>query len=87
MPGKSVAMSKPFRRGVYAGAVLYIDYADNLDSCIAIRTIVLNEGEASVQAGAGIVADSVPEREYEETVHKAQALFRAIEIAEEEGKH
>jgi anthranilate synthase component 1 len=75
---------EPDKRGVYAGAVLYIDYADNLDSCIAIRTIVLKEGEASVQAGAGIVADSVPELEYEETVHKAQAMFRAIEIAEAE---
>ncbi|HVQ40202.1 MAG TPA: chorismate-binding protein [Pyrinomonadaceae bacterium] len=74
---------EPEERGVYAGAVLYADYADNLDSCIAIRTIVLREGEASVQAGAGIVADSIPEREYEETVHKAGALFRAIEIAEE----
>jgi anthranilate synthase component 1 len=75
---------EPDERGVYAGAVLYADYADNLDSCIAIRTIVLSKGEASVQAGAGIVADSIPEREYEETVHKAQALLRAIEIAEEE---
>ncbi len=75
---------EPEERGVYAGAVLYADYADNLDSCIAIRTIVLRDGEASVQAGAGIVADSVPELEYEETVHKAGALFRAIEIAEEE---
>lgn len=74
---------EPDERGVYAGAVLYADYADNLDSCIAIRTIVLSKGEASVQAGAGIVADSIPEREYEETVHKAQALLRAIEIAEE----
>ena len=75
---------EPDDRGVYAGAVLYLDYADNLDSCIAIRTIVLRNGQASVQAGAGIVADSVPEREYEETVHKARALLRAIEIAEEE---
>jgi anthranilate synthase component 1 len=75
---------EPEARGVYAGAVLYADYAGNLDSCIAIRTIVLSKGEASVQAGAGIVADSVPEREYEETVHKAGALFRAIEIAEAE---
>jgi anthranilate synthase component 1 len=75
---------EPDDRGVYAGAVLYMDYADNLDSCIAIRTIVLREGEASVQAGAGVVADSVPEREYDETVHKAQALLRAIEMAEEE---
>ncbi len=74
---------EPDDRGVYAGAVLYLDYAGNLDSCIAIRTIVLRKGEASVQAGAGIVADSVPEREYDETVHKAQALLRAIEMAEE----
>jgi len=75
---------EPDDRGVYAGAVLYMDYADNLDSCIAIRTIVLRKGEASVQAGAGIVADSVPEREYDETVHKAQALLRAIEMAEDD---
>jgi anthranilate synthase component 1 len=74
---------EPEDRGVYAGAVLYADYADNLDSCIAIRTIVLKQGAASVQAGAGIVADSIPEREYEETMHKAHALLRAIEIAEE----
>jgi anthranilate synthase component 1 len=73
---------EPDRRGMYAGAVLYIDYADNLDSCIAIRTIVLKGGQASVQAGAGIVADSVPEREFEETLHKAHALLRAIEFAE-----
>ncbi|MGZ5481560.1 MAG: chorismate-binding protein, partial [Pyrinomonadaceae bacterium] len=55
---------------------------DNLDSCIAIRTIHLRDGVATVQAGAGIVADSVPEREYEECVNKARALFRAIELAE-----
>ncbi|HEV7745601.1 MAG TPA: anthranilate synthase component I family protein [Pyrinomonadaceae bacterium] len=75
---------EPDHRDVYAGAVLYIDYDENLDSCIAIRTILLKNGEASVQAGAGIVADSVPEREYEETVHKARALLRAIELAEGE---
>jgi anthranilate synthase component 1 len=73
---------EPERRGVYAGCVLYMDYADNLDSCIAIRTIVLRDGKASVQAGAGIVADSVPEHEYAETVNKASGLFRAIELAE-----
>jgi anthranilate synthase component 1 len=73
---------EPDRRGVYAGAICYMDYADNLDSCIAIRTIVLKDGLASAQAGAGIVADSVPEREYEETVNKARALVRAIEMAE-----
>jgi anthranilate synthase component 1 len=73
---------EPDTRGVYAGAVLYMDYAENLDSCIAIRTIVMRDGLASVQAGAGLVADSVPEREYEETVNKARALVRAIEMAE-----
>jgi anthranilate synthase component 1 len=75
---------EPTPRGVYSGAILYADYAGNLDSCIAIRTLVLDrDGIASVQAGAGIVADSIPEREYEETVNKARALFRAVEIAEE----
>lgn len=73
---------EPADRGVYAGAILYVDYADNLDSCIAIRTIDLRDGVATVQAGAGIVADSIPEREYEECVNKARALFRAIELAE-----
>jgi anthranilate synthase component 1 len=73
---------EPEPRGVYAGSVLYMDYADNLDSCIAIRTIVLRNGVASVQAGAGIVADSVPEHEYAETVNKARGLFRAIELAQ-----
>jgi anthranilate synthase component 1 len=73
---------EPEARGVYAGSVGYMDYAGNLDSCIAIRTIVIKDGEATVQAGAGIVADSVPEREYEETVNKARALVRAVEMAE-----
>jgi anthranilate synthase component I len=72
---------EPAKRGLYAGSVLYMDYADNLDSCIAIRTIVLRGNEARVQAGAGIVADSVPEHEYAETVNKARAMFRAIEMA------
>ncbi|MGB9181112.1 MAG: anthranilate synthase component I [Pyrinomonadaceae bacterium] len=73
---------EPDSRGVYAGAILYMDYADNLDSCIAIRTIVMRDGVASIQAGAGLVADSVPALEYEETVNKARALVRAIELAE-----
>jgi anthranilate synthase component 1 len=73
---------EPTPRGIYAGAVLYMDYADNLDSCIAIRTMVLRGEDAMVQAGAGIVADSVPEHEYAETVNKARAMFRAIEMAE-----
>jgi anthranilate synthase component 1 len=73
---------EPAHRGVYAGAVLYVDYGNNLDSCIAIRTIDLRDGVATIQAGAGIVADSTPEREYEECVNKASGLFRAIELAE-----
>ena len=73
---------EPDPRGVYAGAVLYADYAGNLDSCIAIRTLVVRGQRAQVQAGAGVVADSVPEREYEETLAKARALLNAIEMAE-----
>ncbi|HYS77792.1 MAG TPA: anthranilate synthase component I family protein, partial [Candidatus Dormibacteraeota bacterium] len=70
------------RRGPYAGAVGYIDYSGNLDSCITIRTTVMSRGIAHVQAGAGIVADSVPEHEYRECVSKAGALIDAIERAE-----
>jgi anthranilate synthase component 1 len=73
---------EPTPRNVYAGAIGYIDYAENLDTCIAIRTIRLENGTASIQAGAGIVADSVPENEYEETINKARALVKAIELAE-----
>ncbi|MBA3335411.1 MAG: anthranilate synthase component I [Pyrinomonadaceae bacterium] len=73
---------EPTKRNIYAGAIGYIDYAENLDTCIAIRTISLQNGTASIQAGAGIVADSIPESEYEETLNKARALIRAIEIAE-----
>lgn len=72
---------EPEPRGIYSGAVLYMDYAGNLDSCIAIRTIVLRNGKASIQAGAGVVADSVPEHEYAETVNKARGMLRAIELA------
>jgi anthranilate synthase component 1 len=75
---------EPTPRGVYAGAVGYFDYAGTMDTCIAIRTMVLKDGVAHVQAGAGIVADSVPEREFEETVHKARALLKAIDLAETE---
>ena len=69
------------RRGLYGGALGYIDWSGNLDTCIVIRTIHYRDGIASVQVGAGIVADSVPAREYEETVHKGQALFTAIRDA------
>ena len=73
---------EPTARGIYSGAVGYIDYSGNLDTCIAIRTLVLKNGEAKIQAGAGIVADSIPESEFEETVNKAKALLKTIEIAE-----
>ncbi|MBL8194424.1 MAG: anthranilate synthase component I family protein, partial [Blastocatellia bacterium] len=75
---------EPTRRGPYAGAVMYLDYSGNLDSCIAIRTILVKDSKAYIQAGAGIVADSVPEKEYIETVNKARALLKAVEIAEKE---
>ncbi len=73
---------EPTPRNVYAGAVGYFDHAGNMDTCIAIRTLVLENGVATVQAGAGIVADSVPELEFMETVNKAAALFKAIDLAE-----
>jgi len=73
---------EPTPRGVYAGAVGYFDYGGNMDTCIAIRTLVLEDGVATIQAGAGIVADSVPEREYEETLNKARVMIKAIEMAE-----
>jgi len=73
---------EPDDRGIYAGAVGYFDYSGNMDTCIAIRTLVLENGVATIQAGAGIVADSVPELEYQETVNKAKALLRAIDLAE-----
>ena len=74
---------EPHRRGPYAGAVGYIDFAGNMDTCIALRTVVIQNGTAYVQVGAGIVADSVPENEYEETLNKARGLLKAIEITQE----
>ena len=68
-------------RGIYAGAIGYLDFAGNLDFCIAIRSVVLEKGQAFVQAGAGIVADSNPTAEYEETRDKARAMVRALELA------
>jgi anthranilate synthase component 1 len=73
---------EPHRRGPYAGAVGYIDYGGNMDTCIALRTIVIQHGVAYVQAGAGIVADSDPTAEYQETLNKARGLLKAIEITE-----
>ena len=74
---------EPHRRGPYAGAVGYIDYGGNMDTCIALRTMVVQGQTAYVQAGAGIVADSVPELEYQETLNKAKGLLKAIEITEQ----
>ena len=76
---------EPTRRGIYAGAILYLDFSGNLDSCIAIRTMVVKDGVAYVQAGAGLVADSVPEGEFQETVNKARALIAALEVAHRGG--
>jgi anthranilate synthase component 1 len=73
---------EPSGRGLYAGAVGYLDFAGNLDFCIAIRTVIVSRGRAYVQAGAGIVMDSNPAAEYDETCDKATALLRALELAE-----
>ena len=73
---------EPTRRGPYAGAVGYFDFSGNLDTCIALRTGYLRDGKAYLQAGAGIVADSVPEREEQETRDKARAFFVAVKAAE-----
>jgi len=72
---------EPVRRGIYGGSVLYADFAGNLDSCIAIRTMLVRGGKAYVQAGAGIVADSDPQKEFAECMNKAKALIRAVEMA------
>jgi anthranilate synthase component I len=69
------------RRGIYAGGILYLDFAGNLDSCIALRTMVIKSGVAHVQAGGGIVADSTPRGEFDESVNKSMALMRALEAA------
>ena len=76
-----IAELEPARRGVYGGRVLYLDFSGNLNSCIAIRTMAVRGRDAHVQVGAGIVADSVPEREWQETMSKAGALLRAVELA------
>lgn len=73
---------EPTRRGPYGGAVGYLDFAGNMDTCIALRTIVWKNGTFDLQAGAGVVADSVPRTEYEETVTKAKAMLKAVEVAQ-----
>jgi len=77
---------EPHRRGPYAGAVGYLDFTGNMDTCIALRKLVMLGSTAYVQAGAGIVADSVPETEYYETLNKAKGLLKAIEVAEQQLK-
>ena len=74
---------EPHRRGPYAGAVGWIDYRGNMDTCIALRTMVIKDGTVYVQAGCGVVADSDPDAEYEETLNKARALISAIELTVE----
>ncbi|MEK6677903.1 MAG: anthranilate synthase component I family protein, partial [Nitrospirota bacterium] len=74
---------EPTMRGPYAGAVGYFSFSNNMDTCINIRSVIMKDKTAYIQAGAGIVADSVPSNEYQETVNKAKAMVRAIEMAEE----
>jgi anthranilate synthase component 1 len=74
---------EPHRRGPYAGVVGYLDYSGNMDTCITLRTIVFQDDVAYVQAGAGIVADSDPGAEYQETLNKARGLLKAVELTEE----
>jgi anthranilate synthase component I len=73
---------EPTKRGPYGGAVGYADFAGNMDTCIALRTIVWKNGVYDVQSGAGVVADSIPQQEYEETMNKAKAMLKAVELAE-----
>ena len=75
---------EPIRRGPYAGAVGYFSYSGNMDTCITIRTLVIKDQKVYVQSGAGIVADSDPEREYWETVNKAMAMMKAVDMAEKD---
>lgn len=74
---------EPQKRGPYAGAVGYIDFSGNMDMCIALRTLVLQDGRAYIQAGCGVVYDSVPSAEYEETVNKARGMVKAVEMADD----
>jgi len=73
---------EPVKRGVYAGAVGYLSWSGNMDTAIAIRTAVIKDNTLHIQAGAGIVYDSVPEMEWKETMNKARAIFRAVAMAE-----
>ena len=75
---------EPQKRGPYGGAVGYIDFSGNMDMCIALRTLVLHAGKAYIQAGCGVVYDSIPAAEYEETVNKARGMIKALQMAEEQ---
>jgi anthranilate synthase component 1 len=79
-----IAKFEPEKRGPYAGACGYFSFSGNMDMAIAIRAIVMTKGNAYVQSGCGIVYDSVPEKEYEETLNKAKALVKAIDRAEKQ---
>ena len=77
-----IAQTEPVQRGFYAGALGYFGYDGNSDTCIMLRTSLIKDGMIHIQAGAGVVADSVPESEFQETINKASALFKAVAIAE-----
>jgi len=77
-----ISQMEATQRGSYAGALGYFSYDGNLDSCITLRTALVKDGKVHIQAGAGIVADSVPAAEYQETINKASALFKAIGLAD-----
>jgi anthranilate synthase component 1 len=77
---------EPQKRALYAGAIGYFGYNGNLDTCIVIRTIVMKGKKVFINAGAGIVADSDPALEYQETLNKARAMFKALELAEQWSK-
>jgi anthranilate synthase component 1 len=78
-----IAKHEPSQRGFYAGALGYVGYDGNMDTCIMLRTALLKGGQIHIQAGAGVVADSVPTSEYQETIGKASALFKAVAMAEQ----
>ena len=75
------------KRGVYAGGIGYFGASGDMDICIALRTAIIKDKQIYIQAGAGIVYDSIPENEYDETVNKAKALFAAVEIAESQFRY
>jgi anthranilate synthase component 1 len=78
---------EPTKRGPYAGAVGYFDYRGNMDTCITLRTMVIQNQRVYIQAGAGLVADSDPTSEYQETVNKAKALLAAVEVTDLRTNH